>query len=277
MIPYFSQPAIPLGPLTIHGFGVLVAAAIFLGMGLVRRRARRHGLDPALAYRLVTWILVGGFLGAHLVDRFVYFPRETLRDPITILKLWVGLSSFGGFLGAVAGAVVFIRREKLAAQAWEYLDTIAYAFPFAWVVGRLGCFVAFDHPGAPTGFFLGQQFKDGVVRHNLGLEEAIYTVFLAAVFYVLGRKPRPVGFFVGLLPLLYAPVRFGLDFLRIVDVRYLGLTPGQYGSIGVGLLGAVILWTRRHVPPGRSEGAAGSPPRQPEERVARRVGTGGER
>jgi phosphatidylglycerol---prolipoprotein diacylglyceryl transferase len=249
MIPYFSQPAVPLGPLTIYGFGVLVAVAIFLGMGLVRRRARRHGLDPALAYRLVTWILVGGFLGAHLVDRFVYFPRETLREPITILKLWVGLSSFGGFLGAVAGAVIFIRREKLVVQAWEYLDTIAYAFPFAWIVGRLGCFVAFDHPGARTSFFLGQQFKDGVVRHNLGLEEAIYTVFMSAVFYVLGRKPRPVGFFVGLLPLLYAPVRFGLDFLRIVDVRYLGLTPGQYGSIGVGLLGALILWTRRHVPP----------------------------
>jgi phosphatidylglycerol:prolipoprotein diacylglycerol transferase len=257
MIPYFSQPAIPLGPLTIYGFGVLVAVAIFLGTGLVRRRARRHGLDPDVAYRLVIWILVVGFLGAHLVDRFVYFPRETLRDPITILKLWVGLSSFGGFLGAVAGAVVFIRRERLAAQAWEYLDAVAYAFPFAWVVGRIGCFVAYDHPGAPTGFFLGQQYKDGVVRHNLGLEEAIVTVVLAAVFWALGRRPRPAGFFVGLLPLLYAPVRFGLDFLRLVDVRYLGLTPGQYGSISVGLLGALILWTRRHVPP--SEVAALAP------------------
>ena len=46
-----------------------------------------------------------------------------------------------------------------------------------------------------------------------------------------------------LLPLVYAPVRFFLDFLRAApleggDVRYAGLTPAQWSSVamvGVGL------------------------------------------
>ena len=113
-------------------------------------------------------------------------------------------------------------------------------------LGRLGCFVAYDHPGRPTGFVLGQMYKDGVVRHNLGLEEALYTVAIAVLFHSLGRKPRFPGFFLGLFLLLYAPFRFGVDFLRIIDVRYYGLTPGQYGCIALALTGAAILARRRH-------------------------------
>jgi prolipoprotein diacylglyceryltransferase len=50
---------------------------------------------------------------------------------------------------------------------------------------------------------------------------------------VLDRKPRPPGFFLIAFPLLYVPVRFFLDFLRIGDARYLGLTPAQYAGIAV--------------------------------------------
>jgi len=57
-----------------------------------------------------------------------------------------------------------------------------------------------------------------------------------ALFWWLAKKPRPRGFFMALCPLLYAPIRFGLDYLRETpdfggDVRYAGLTPGQYASI----------------------------------------------
>jgi len=44
---------------------------------------------------------------------------------------------------------------------------------------------------------------------------------------------------------LYAPLRFFLDFLREVpanggDVRYAGLTPGQYASIAFTLVGVAV-------------------------------------
>lgn len=245
MIPYFPQPQLRLGPVTIHAFGVLVACALLVGMRIVRRRAAAQGLPDKEVGRFLSWALIGGFVGAHLVDRLVYFPRETMADPFTLLRFWESLSSFGGFLGGTAGALLFLRRHAVPGTTWKYVDSFAYAFPFAWVLGRTGCFVAYDHPGRPTDFFLGQVYKDGVVRHNLGLEEAIYTIFIAALFCALGQRRRFAGFFLGLFMLIYAPFRFSVDFLRIVDVRYGGLTPGQYGCVALALGGIAILIFRR--------------------------------
>jgi phosphatidylglycerol:prolipoprotein diacylglycerol transferase len=246
MIPYIEQPSLSIGPLTIHAFGVLVAIAVWVGHQVFQRRAQADGLDVRVGERLFTWLLLGGFIGAHLVDRFVYFPGRTFADPMSILRFWDGLSSFGGFLGAIVGARLFTSRMHLGPAIWRFLDAIAYCFPFGWTFGRMGCSVAFDHPGAPTNFFLGERDRHGVVIHNLGFEEMLFTIVLAGVFYLLGRKKRFPGFFLGLLPLVYAPVRFTLDFSRTVDVRYGGLTPGQWGSLGLAALGVSLLtWFKR--------------------------------
>jgi phosphatidylglycerol:prolipoprotein diacylglycerol transferase len=230
-----------LGLFKVHAFGVMVLLGILIGGCVLRRRSQAMGLEPARADRLLGWILVGGFLGAHLVDRLVYFPARTLADPVSLLRVWDGLSSFGGFLGASIGALAWARRGHGAGATWSYLDAIAYAFPIGWLFGRLGCFLAFDHPGLPTRFALGQTYLDGVVRHNLGLEEALLVIPLAVAMALAGRRNHQPGYLVGFLATLYAPVRFFLDFLRANDTRYFGLTPAQYGAIAVLLAGAVFL------------------------------------
>ena len=223
---------------------------------MTRWRARHVGLDEAVAGRLVTWIVVSGFVGAHLVDRLVYFPAETLSAPWTRFLPWHGLSSMGGFLGAIAGALIFVRRAALK-NAWRYIDAVAYAFPFAWFIGRIGCFFAFDHPGRPTTFFLGQRYADGLVRHNLGLEEALLAALLAAGMYLLGRRPRAPGLLVGVLAVSYAVVRFALDTLRAVDVRYAGWTPGQFGALALLVVGLGVLLRAMRL--GRLDGAGAAP------------------
>jgi phosphatidylglycerol:prolipoprotein diacylglycerol transferase len=241
VIPYFHQPELHLGPITIHAFGALVATGILLAFRLIRKRAPQLGLDPVLAERLAMRMVIVGFIAAHVFDRIAYFPRDVLANPWSLLYIWESISSFGGFLGATIVAILFVRGRS-DGLGWRYLDLIAYAFPLAWMFGRAGCAVAFDHPGLPTHFFLGQRYSDHVVRHNLGLYEAIYTVVLVVWFRHLGRgRPRGTGFFVGMLALAYAPVRFLLDFFRIEDIRYFGLTPGQYGSVLLVVVGLLIL------------------------------------
>jgi phosphatidylglycerol---prolipoprotein diacylglyceryl transferase len=244
LIPYFEQPSLSLGPVTIYAFGVLVGTGIFAAFLMIRRRVYKLGLNPILAERMIFWILIASFLSAHIFDRLAYFPAETLDDPLSLFRFWDGISSFGGFLGATIGVLLFFQHTKMRTERWQYLDLIAYSFPAGWLLGRTGCFVAYDHPGLPTSFFLGQIYSDGIVRHNLGLEEAIYTLFIAALFLTLGRdKTRQGGFYTGLLCVLYAPARFFLDFLRIADATYFGLTPGQYASILLMVFGAWILKT----------------------------------
>src|SRR5262249_35799694 len=63
---------------------------------------------------------------------------------------------------------------------------------------------------------------------------------------VLECRPRPPGTSVAVLALLYAPVRFFLDFLRQTDLpgadaRYLGLTVAQYGCIVLAGIGIALL------------------------------------
>jgi phosphatidylglycerol:prolipoprotein diacylglycerol transferase len=240
MIPYFEQPH--LGP--IHLFGVLVLATILIGGRVLRRRAEASGVGAHQVHDFIVWILVGGFAGAHLADRFLYFPHETMKDPMSILFFWQGLSSFGGFVGGAVAGLSYFRARVAPGEGWKLADAFCYGFPFGWIFGRLGCFAAFDHPGTPTTFFLGQRSADGVVRHNLGLYEALYAVVIACVFHLLGKKPRPYGFYVGLLLVMYAPFRFAVDFLRVVDARYFRLTPAQHGCVILLMLGLAILRAR---------------------------------
>jgi phosphatidylglycerol:prolipoprotein diacylglycerol transferase len=239
VIPYFEQPKLHLGPLTIHAFGALVATGILLAFRLIRKRAPQVGLDPVLAEQLAMRMVIVSFISAHIVDRIAYYPRDVLANPLSLLYIWESISSFGGFLGSIIVASLFMRKHG-GSLGWRYLDLIAYVFPLAWMLGRMGCTVAYDHPGVATSFFLGQRYSDHIVRHNLGLYEAMYTAVLVLLFHRLGKDKRHApGYFVGVLPLVYAPVRFLLDFLRIEDARYFGFTPGQYGSVllvGAGLL-----------------------------------------
>ncbi len=276
MIPYFEQPTLPLGPVTLHAFGALVGAALIAGSALVVRRCRATGLDPERGGDMAIYAMVAGFVVAHLYSVFAYFPRDVLRNPLLLLKLWENISSFGGFVGGVLGIWLYLRRRApglSAAGKWKYLDAAAYAMPFAWAIGRLACTVAHDHPGTVTTFPLGVSLASPEARayiasyyeaagrlaqlpppaqlarmgfNDLGWYEFLYTlVVMVPAFLLLGRKARRPGFFALAFLFLYIPARFALDFLRIADARYLGLTPAQYAGIAGLATAAVAVVVRR--------------------------------
>lgn len=266
MLPYFEQPKLHLGPLTIHAFGALVAIGILLAFRLIRRRAPGRSLDPVVADKLAMRMVIVGFIVAHVFDSLAYYPEKVWANPLTLLFIWQNISSFGGFLGAILVAFWFLRRHRPGAEGWRYLDLIAWSFPPAWLLGRLGCTVAYDHPGLETTFFLGQRYSDHLVRHNLGFYEALCIIPIVALFQWVGpAKANQPGYLVGLLALCYAPVRFLLDFLRIDDARYFGFTPGQYSSVLLAAAGILIM--RKAIrragvhEPAASTWAAGEAPR----------------
>jgi phosphatidylglycerol:prolipoprotein diacylglycerol transferase len=287
MVPYFSPPRFHLfGPVFVHAFGALVAAAVITGWRMTLARCRRKGLDPGICQDLMIYVICTGFLIAHLYSVVAYFPREAMQHPILLLKMWENISSFGGIAGGVLGFWLYFRfkgRDAGSAERLGYLDAIAFAFPFAWTVGRLGCTVAHDHPGTVTSFPLAVSLKSAEAQayilssyraagrlaelpgsaelgklgfHDLGWYEFLFMLLVVVpAFLLLDRKDRRPGFYVAAFPLLYVPARFLLDFLRLSDARYYGLTPGQYACVAA-FLGAAVLASAGALRKGRG-GASG--------------------
>lgn len=258
-IPYLHLPELTIIPKGVLGgfppsdfsikpFGTLVAIGVYVGSLLATRQGKRLGLHERVLTSFVAWVVGFGFLGGHMLDVIFYYPGQVLRDPLSLFRIWEGLSSFGGFSGAVIGG--FLWKWRYKADILPYADVIASSFPAAWVFGRSGCSVAHDHPGLASNAWFAVQYPGGG-RFDLGLYEMLLTIPLALAFLWLRRKPRPWGFYVGAIAIAYAPVRFALDFLRVgepiaetgnlvaaVDPRYAGLTPAQwacFGLLGLGL------------------------------------------
>jgi phosphatidylglycerol:prolipoprotein diacylglycerol transferase len=257
MIPYIHVPDLKIGPLTLHPFGLLVATGVIIGTWLATRRARQRGLDLDKLNSFITWMLIAGFMGGHMLDEIFYHPAELEHRPWSIFFLWEGLSSFGGFTGALIGIVLWkffeaaplvktpfftipkFRKRDVVMPILPFADLILSVFPVAWVFGRSGCSVVHDHPGmrAEPGTLLAVAYGrpdhitklfsigggDVELRYgtapqfDLGTLELLFTIILATLFALTWRKKLVTGTYVAASALAYAPVRFAMDFLRIRD------------------------------------------------------------
>ncbi|PIE17740.1 MAG: hypothetical protein CSA66_05440 [Proteobacteria bacterium] len=243
MLPNLNMAPLDLFGLELHAFGFLVGLAVITGTILAGRRARQIGLSERVVADVAIWAVVVGFVGAHLYSAVFYFPERIAENPLYLLKVWDGISSFGGFIGGTLGVILYFRRHK-DLPFLPYADAIIYGFAFAWIFGRLGCTIAFDHPGSMTDFFLGMDYQGSKlvspgVRHNLGMYEFFWAIGLSIFFFLSRTKTHFKGWYVAVFVITYMPFRFLLDFLREKqDIRHLGLTGGQWAAIA--LLGLAI-------------------------------------
>ncbi len=245
MIPYFEWRTVVLGPVTLQVWGFFAAVGVLFASWFAMRLAKRRGLDMMKFESMALWMIVWVFLGARLFHVFAYEPAFYLSHPFEMLKVWKGgLSSFGGFFGAAVSFFWQVRKLKL--PLLKTTDILVMATPLGLGCGRIGCFLIHDHPGTlahGAGKWLAVNYPDGA-RYDLGLLLGAFDFLLFAVFIALSRKPRADGFYFALFMLVYGPVRFALDFLRAVDVRYFGLTPAQYGSLLLCAAGLFVMLKR---------------------------------
>lgn len=244
-IPYFEPISFPIGSWTLSLWEILAAVSFMVGLEIARARGIRLGLDVRDIVDGIVVTVGLGFVGGHMLHVLAYNPHLIEEEGwLTLFKVWAGLSSTGGFLGAIFGSVLFYKVLRKR-DFWVHADVIAFAFPFAWTIARLGCFSAHDHIGRKSDFFLAVAFPGGA-RHDLGLYEALLSALIALTFFALARRDSRPGFFLALLTAMYTPIRFLMDFLRNedldgADLRYAGLTPAQWIMIGLFLVSIWLL------------------------------------
>ena len=268
-MPFFQLGSI--GP--IQSFGIIVAAGVLIGAALLRRYAEWHGVSDDHIRGLTGWITVTGFIGAHVFDVLAYQWRDFMRDPVLILKVWSGISSYGGFLGGAVGFFVYVWWKRLPARLMADIAIIGLLPAFS--IGRIGCTVVSDHIGAVIEnrdawySFFGMEYPHDlnmdaihyliahnpehtkgatILAWNLGFVEFAYLVPVNALLLWLAfrsSKRMPAGFITVLSGVLYAPVRFFLDYLRPPnsDPRHFGFTFAQWASF-LAFAGAVYFAMR---------------------------------
>ena len=256
-MPFFQLGSI--GP--IQSFGIIVAAGVLIGAALLRRYAEWHGVSDDHIRGLTGWITVTGFIGAHVFDVLAYQWRDFMRDPVLMLKVWSGISSYGGFIGGAIGFFFYVWWKRLPARLMADIAIIGLLPAFS--IGRIGCTVVSDHIGALVGnkdawyASLAMEYPTNlnmdaihyllahhpevvgqktILAWNLGFIEFLYLIPVNALILWLGfraAKRMPAGFVTVLTGVLYAPVRFFLDYLRPPnsDPRHFGFTFAQWASI----------------------------------------------
>ncbi len=287
MIPYIRVPDFHIGPLPLHPFGILVATGVLVGTSVTARRAERRGYDVVKLNSFITWMLVSAFVLSHTLDAIFYHWQDEVErlpwslNPLSdsmpwyLVKPWLGLSSFGGFIGALVGIVLWkyldatdgkLRLRPTPAPILAYADLVLSVLPLGWLFGRTGCSVVHDHPGAraakDTLLAVAYPLRpgDGTVtklwfielvnghdpRFDLGLLELLFTAVLITCFALTWHRKVPVGSYLVATALSYSPVRFAMDFLRLPDTqggdpRYGALTPAQWCCIALFVFGLVMI------------------------------------
>ena len=237
MFPWFEWKTIALGPLTIQVWGMFVALGMIVSLWHISRIAKQQKMPVALLLDIAMTMIVSGVLGARIFHVLFYAPMYYLSSPWEVIAVWHGgMSSFGGLIGAIIGAGLFVWFKKVPqSMVWSFLDIMSVSALYGWIIGRVGCLCIHDHLGVPCDCFLAVQHPTGP-RLDMALLEIIGLLPLVLFFWVSKKQGKPQGWYTSILFVYYGCLRFVLDFFRArdiatADVRYLGLTPGQYVAI----------------------------------------------
>ena len=170
-----------IGPLTIHLYGVIIAAGLMLAVLYACRRSREFGIKEDDVIDGVLWVTPFAIICARLY--YCLFSWDSYADdPISILYIWNGgLAIYGGVIGAAIGVIVFCKIKKIKIPA--LLDLVALGFLIGQAMGRWGNFFNREAFGCRTDSF----FRMGLLNSITGTVSYFHPTFLyESVWNVIG-------------------------------------------------------------------------------------------
>jgi len=242
-----------IGPLEVRWYGLMYLLGFVAGYFVIRSELRRKGPIPVEAAEdFLFYLIVGLLVGARIGYALFYNLGSYLSAPWEILAVWHGGMSFhGGLVGMVVSGAIFARSRNVSFL--ELADIGALAAPIGLMLGRMGNFINGELYGRVTTLPWGIVFPSGgpLPRHPSQLYEALFEgLFLFVLLWCLRKRIRIPGGLVATFLIVYATMRFLIEFVREPDPQlgfiFDGLTMGQILCLamlvaGLGLLGFVML------------------------------------
>lgn len=212
--------------IVINWYGVMYVVAFWIAWAVVPYLGKKR--DILMSRDNWTWIIACGALGVLVGGRlgyvFLYDPGHFIANPLEIFKIWHGgMSSHGGFAGAIIGAL-FAARKMGEINLLAIADVLSVPASFGLALGRIG----------------------NITNNEFGTYpyyEALGDVVVAMVCYILLRRERGItdGKVFAVFLILYSILRFLLEYVRPQEWSYIfHLTRGQAYTIPILLLGMLL-------------------------------------
>jgi phosphatidylglycerol:prolipoprotein diacylglycerol transferase len=257
---------INIGPLTIKYYGIIMAVGIIAAAVLSYFLAKKRGRDPEVIFDSLTWIVIGGVVGAriwHILTPSASLVAQGittqyyLTHPLAAIAIWRGGL---GIPGAVAGGSLafFIYSKKKKISFWAWADIFAPAVALGQAIGRWGNFINQEVYGSPSTLPWAitiapenrlPEFQQYATYHPLFLYESLFNFLNMGLLIWAGRKfqDKLKDGDIFLIYLISYPIyRFFMEYLRLDNSYVGGINANQTMMLVVAVLSAgVIVW--RHL------------------------------
>lgn len=235
-----------IGPVTIHGYGLMIGIGIVLAFIAGTYLAKKKGIDADELFNLTTISVIGGFACAKVLfcivewDSFVKNSLGTLGSS--------GFVVYGGIIGGILLCALYCKMKKL--PFWKYFDTVLPAVAIAQGFGRIGCFLAGCCYGRETDSFVGIAFHNSKFAPNdvklipTQLFSSAGCFIMAAVLFAYSRKERKDARTGALYLIMYSIGRSVIEYFRNDYRGAIGiLSTSQFISIFI-LIAGIILFVK---------------------------------
>jgi phosphatidylglycerol:prolipoprotein diacylglycerol transferase len=188
MAPLLDPIAISIGIITVHWYGIILAAAALGGLILAIMEGKRFRIAPEFFMDLVLYGVPSAVIAARIY--YVAFQWEDYKDsPSEIIAVWHGgIAIHGALIGAVIAGVIYTRIKKVS--FWRIADICAPGLIVGQMIGRWGNFVNQEAHGGPVDrdFLSGTlHLPDWLVNH-MQIGESFYhpTFLYESIWNLLG-------------------------------------------------------------------------------------------
>ena len=208
---------IPIGPVTIHMYGLMIALGFLSAYYLCVYRGRRRGLSEDILWGILCCAIVGGLIGTRLLYYIVELPA-IFKDPSILWDFKNGYVVYGGIIGGVLAGFLYCRKKKVSFL--KYFETDAwYGITFR------------NSKFAPNNVKL--------IPTQLISSAGDFLICGILLFYA-ARNPRD-GRVASAYLVLYGIGRFAVEFLRNDYRGSIGwMSTSQIISIGIVVGGALL-------------------------------------
>lgn len=232
-----------IGPVTIHGYGLMIGIGVMVALLMGDYRAKKKGLNGDLIYGLTVTTVILGFLAARILFIITEW-SDFVKNPMAFIT-GSGFVVYGGIIGGILTIFGYCKWKKMDFLA--YLDLMIPSVAIAQGFGRIGCFLAGCCYGKETDSILGVTFTHSHYAPN-HVKLLPSQLFMSAGDFVLGAvllwyasKNPTKGKISMLYLMLYSIGRFLVEFTRNDNRGAVGaFSTSQFIGIFVFIAGAIL-------------------------------------